>query len=111
MPDPNPDPALSLLRRRGEMRTPSQRTPLRPCASVMELESPKARRLRPEFLLDFRSLSEQKIALIQLMNTPRVDDAQETALEGLITMIETIQEQAVDESVEETEVYPYLEPV
>ena len=58
MPDPNPDPALSLLRRRGEMRTPSQRTPLRPCASVMELESPKARRLRPEFLLDFRSLSE-----------------------------------------------------
>ena len=45
------------------------------------------------------------------MNTPRVDDAQETALEGLITMIETIQEQAVDEGVEETEVYPYLEPV
>ena len=67
--------------------------------------------MRSELLIDFRSLSEQKIALIQLMNSPSVDDAQETALEGLITMIETIQEQAVDEGVEETEVYPYLEPV
>lgn len=80
-------------------------------ASVMELKSPKARRLRPELLLDFRSLSEQKIALIQLMNNPSIDEAQETALEGLITMIETIQEHAVDEGVEETEVHPYLEPV
>ena len=92
------------------MRTPSQRTPLRPCASVMELESPKARRLRPELLFDFRSLSEQKIALIQLMNNPSIDDAQETALEGLITMIETIQEHAVEEGIEEMEVHPYLEP-
>ena len=78
---------------------------------ALAMDRPKTRCLRPELLIDFRSLSEQKIALIQLMNTPRVDDAQETALEGLITMIETIQEQAVDEGVDETEVYPYLEPV
>jgi len=78
---------------------------------ALAMDRPKTWCLRPELLIDFRSLSEQKIALIQLMNTPRVDDAQETALEGLITMIETIQEQAVDEGVDETEVYPYLEPV
>jgi hypothetical protein len=40
-----------------------------------------------------------------------IDDAQETALEGLITIIESIQEHAIDEGVAETEVYPHLEPV
>jgi hypothetical protein len=79
--------------------------------SVKELDPPKTRRLRPDLLLDLRTLSEQKIALIQLMNNPSIDDAQETALEGLITMVETIQEHAIDEGVEETEVYPHLEPV
>ena len=75
------------------------------------MERPKTRPMRPELLIDFRALSEQKIALIQILNSTSVDEVQETALEVLITMIETIQEQAVDESVEETEVYPYLEPV
>jgi len=74
------------------------------------MERPKTRCLRPEPLIDFRSLSEQKIALIQLMNNPCVDDAQETALEGLITMIETIQEHVVEEGIEEMEVHPYFEP-
>jgi hypothetical protein len=80
-------------------------------STVLVMERPKIRPMRPELLIDFRALSEQKIALIQIMNSPSVDDAQETALEGLITMIETIQEQAIDEGVEDTEVHPYLEPV
>jgi hypothetical protein len=78
---------------------------------VSWVEENKTRTMRPELLIDFRALSEQKIALIQILNSPSVDDAQETALEGLITMIETIQEQTVDEGVEDTEVHPYLEPV
>jgi hypothetical protein len=80
-------------------------------STLLVMERPKTRPMRPELLIDFRSLSEQKIALIQLMNSPSVDEAQETALEGLITMIETIQEHAIDEGVEDTEVHPYLEPV
>jgi hypothetical protein len=40
-------------------------------STVLVMERPKTRPMRPELLIDFRTLSEQKIALIQIMTAPR----------------------------------------
>ena len=58
-------------------------------------ETTHTRIVRPELRVDFRTLSEQKLALIQLMNGPCADDTQESAIEGLITLVESIQNQAI----------------
>ena len=79
--------------------------------AALVTETTHTRVVRPELRIDFRALSEQKIALIQIMNGPCVDDAQESAIEGLLNLVEAIQDQAIEDGVDETEVFPYLEPV
>lgn len=56
------------------------------------------RAVRPELRLDPGVLFEQKITLIQLLNSPHVDEFQEHALIGLLSLIdEILQDQEVDE--------------
>ena len=75
-------------------------------------ESIRLRGTKPQLHIDFRQLSEQKIALIQMMNSPGVDEAQEAAIEGLLLLVEAIQDHAIEhDGIDEAEVFPFLEPI
>jgi predicted ATPase len=59
--------------------------------------------------IDYRMLTSQKQTLLKLQENPVLSQREKDVIEGIINLIDTLQDKAVDSKIlTEAEVFPYL---